>query len=238
MQARNNNRSHPSVILSDRSALPGRYAPLRLLATSLLLSAAVLAQTPAKMITFNQADTQHCKVVQAGGKPLLEATYEGTSVAIAMPVNRGNGEFLIFVAVSHAAPGAIEVNPKDFYGLFSDPAHTRFAFYDKAAETNGPAGDLSLSAEQSHIDPGSLRPGAQLGGPPPGGGSMGPEPPGGPPSGASAPSAYLRKAKIKQGEKTAGWVALRQPKGSKLEVHSTDMLDEVDIPVNGIVFRF
>ena len=211
---------------------------MRLFSASLFLSLTALAQTPGKMITFNQADSEHCKVVQAGGKPLLESTYEGTSVAIAMPVNRGNGEFLIFVAISRAASGSVQVDPKDFYGLFSDSAHTRFAFYDKAAETRSPAEDSSLSAQNSHIDPGSLRPGAQLGGPPPGSGP-GPEPPGGGnPSAASVPAAYLRKSKIKQGEKIAGWVALRQPKGSRLEVHPADMLDEVNIPVNGIVFRF
>lgn len=206
---------------------------MKLLLASLLLSVCVLAQTPPKTITFNQADTEHCKVVQAGGKPLLESIYDGTSVAIAMPLNHGNGEFLIFVVISRDASGAIEVDPKDFYGLFSDPAHTRFAFYDKAAETPGTAGDSGLSAERSHIDPGSLRPGAQLGGAP---GGQSTEV--GAPSNPSSPPSYLGKTKIKQGQKIAGWVALRQPKGSKLEIHPTDMLDEINILVNGTTFRF
>jgi hypothetical protein len=212
--------------------------PMKLLPASFLFSVTALAQTPPKMITFNQADTEHCKVVQVGGKPLLESTYEGTTVAIAMPLNRGNGEFLIFVAISQTTPETIHVDPKDFYGIFPDAAHTRFAFYDKAAEAYGQAGDSGLSAQSSHIDPGSLRPGAQLGGPPPGSGP-GPDSTGpGNPSATSAPAAYLHKSKIKQGEKTVGWVVLRPPKGSKLEVHPTDMLDEIDIPVNGTVFRF
>jgi hypothetical protein len=210
---------------------------MKLLIASLLFTIPALAQTPEKKITFNQADTQHCKVVQAGGKPLLESTYEGTSVAIAMPLNRGNGEFLVFVVVSQDAPGAAEVNPKDSYGVFSDAAHTRFVYHDKADEPHGPGGNPSLSAEQSHIDPGSMRPGAQLG-PAPGGGSM-PDPQGGPPAGGAAvPATYLRKSKVKQGEKVAGWVALRPAKGSKVEVKPTDMLDEVNVLVNGVVFRF
>lgn len=207
---------------------------IKLLLASLLLSVTALAQTPPKTITFNQADTEHCKVAQAGGKPLLESTYDGTSVAIAMPLNRGNGEFLVFVAISRDASGTIQIDPKNFYGLFSDPAHTRFAFYDKSAETQAGPDDSGLDAERSHIDPGSLRPGAQLGGAP-----AGPPPGSGAPAGASSPPpTYLRKTKIKQGEKIAGWVALQQPAGVKLEVHPTDMLDEVNIPVNGTIFRF
>jgi hypothetical protein len=212
---------------------------MRLLIASLFFVATAGAQTPPKMITFNQADKEHCKVVQAGGKPLLESTYDGTSVAIAMPENRGNGEFLIFVAIYRSDAGAVEVNPEDFYGVFSDPAHTRFAFYDEGDGAHGPPGNSSMSAEQSHIDPGSLRPGAVLGGPPPGSGSMGADAPGGPAGGgAGAPAAYLRKHKVKQGEKIAGWVALRPAKGTSVEVHPNEMLDEVNIPVNGVVFRF
>jgi hypothetical protein len=35
-----------------------------------------------------------------------------------------------------------------------------------------------------------------------------------------------------------GWVTLRPAKGTQLEVRQSDMLDEVDIPVDGVVFRF
>jgi hypothetical protein len=206
---------------------------IKLLLASFLLSVTALAQTTPQTITFNQADTEHCKVVQAGGKPLLESTYDGTSVAIAMPLNRGNGEFLVFVAISRDAPGTIQIDPKNFYAIFSDPAHTRFGFYDKSAETHASPDDSGLSAERSQIDPGSLRPGAQLGGAP-----GGPPPDPGAAPGASSPSAYLRKTKIKPGEKIAGWVSLQKPSGVKLEIHPTDMLDEINIPVNGTIFRF
>jgi hypothetical protein len=202
-----------------------------------------IAQVPARMVTFNQADTEHCQVVVAGGRPLLQSTFEGTSVAIAIPINRGNGDFSIFVAVSQAGSEAVQVNPKDFYGLFSDKDHTRFAFYDKAAEmesdVHAQAGNTGMSAANAQVDPGSIRPGAVGPGSPPAGGppdsgNQGPPGTGTPDTSA----AYLRKGKVKPGSGIAGWITLRQPKGGKLAVSPVDMLDEVDIPVNGILFRF
>ena len=50
--------------------------------------------------------------------------------------------------------------------------------------------------------------------------------------------AFFHKGKVKPGPGLAGWVTLRKPSGAKLEVRPTDMLDEIDIPVNGILFRF
>jgi hypothetical protein len=216
---------------------------MKRLALVLLLSGTALGQAPSKLITFDRIDTAHCKVVVASGRPLLESTYEGTSVAITLPVNRGNGEFLIFVAISRAGAGAIRVDPQDFFGLYSDAARTRFVFYDKAAElawqANGQAGSSDMSASNANVDPGSIRPGEVVGGPGGGGPPPGSGPPGGPPAAAAlASSAYLRRSKVKPGEKVVGWVVLRQTKGAKIEVHSADMLGEVDIPVNGIVFRF
>ena len=49
------------------------------------------------------------------------------------------------------------------------------------------------------------------------------------------PGSYLPKGKVKPG---AGWTTLRKPSRGKLEVNLPDMLDEVDIPVNGVFFRF
>ena len=68
---------------------------------SVLLISAGLAygQTPGKIIAFNKADTQHCKVVAVNGMPLLQSTYDGITVAIAMPINRGNSDISIFVAI-------------------------------------------------------------------------------------------------------------------------------------------
>ena len=219
----------------------------------LIISSAALAQGPEKMITFNRANTEHCKVGFAGGKPLLESTYEGTTVAIGMPMNRGNGEFAVFVVVARVDPGTIKVNPKDFYGLFSDPSHSRFTFVDKAAELQWQGGPQPPS---SGIPNGNAQAtvealAASIAGPPLGGGGQppgGPEdsgPPGAPPSaskngasGSASPALYLHSGKVQQGGKIFGWVTFRPAKGAKLEVHATDMLSEINIPVNGVVYRF
>jgi hypothetical protein len=213
--------------------------------TLFFISAAISFGQPAsKIITFNRADTEHCKVIIAAGKPLLQSTYEGITVAIALPINRGNGDFSIFVAVSRASSGAVQVDPKDFYGLYSDKDHTRFTFFDKAVELESEARaqgiNTGMSAANAQIDPSSIRPGAVgPGGPPPGGGP--PDSGNGAPSLTGSPtlsSAFFRKGKVKQGMGIAGWITLRQPKGGKLEVHPADMLDEIDVPVDGVLFRF
>jgi hypothetical protein len=166
------------------------------------------------------------------------------TVAIAIPMNRGNGDFSIFVAVSQTGTQTVRVNPKDFYGLYSDQNHTRFTFYDKAAEMNAAVhtqgANGEMSAANAQVDSGSIRPGAVgPGGPPPGGGPPDAGMSGAAPTGSpNMSAAYLRKGKVKPGSGIAGWITLRQPKGGKLEVHPTDMLDEVDIPVNGVLFRF
>src|SRR3974390_2609743 len=102
---------------------PG-FTPMKLLISCLLLSAAALAQNPvdAKVITFSRADAEHCRVITVAGKPLLESSYGGTSVAIGMPENKGNGEFSVYVSVYQIGIGAAHVNPKDFSALFPDPA--------------------------------------------------------------------------------------------------------------------
>lgn len=214
---------------------------MKCLAAFLLPVAMAFGQAPGKIITFNRADTEHCKVVVAGKTPLLQSTFEGTSVAVAMPVNRGNGDFSVFVSVSRAEHGTVRVNPQDFYGVYSDKDHTRFPFYDKAAEmaseTHSQGGNAQISASNAQIDPGSMRPGAVEGGGPPGGAMPGGPPPGAGP-GPSLSAVYFRKGKVKTGAGMAGWITLRQPKSGALEVHPSDMLDEVDIPVNGILFRF
>lgn len=124
--------------------------------------------------------------------------------------------------------------------MYSDKDHTRFTFYDKAAAmdaaTHIQGANEGMSAANAQVDPGSIRPGA-VG---PGGSPAGGIPSYGPSTTEhrNISAAYLRKGKLKPGPGIAGWITLRQPKGGKLEVRPTDMLDEVDIPVNGIVFRF
>ena len=105
---------------------------MKTLMVVLICGGFAFGQEPAKIVTFNKADTEHCKVVTVSGKPLLQSTYDGLTVAIAIPVNRGNGDFSIFVAISQAGTQTVQVNPKDFYALYSDQNHTRFTFYDKS----------------------------------------------------------------------------------------------------------
>ena len=217
---------------------------MKTLMVVLICAGLAYGQAPGKTITFNKADTERCKVVTVSGRPLLQSTYDGLTVAIAIPVNRGNGDFSIFVAISQAGTQTVQVNPKDFYALYSDQNHTRFTFYDKAGEVaapNQPPGaDGGMSASVAQIDPGSIRPGAMgPGGPPPGGGPPDADMSG--PSPTESPNmsaAYLRKGKVKPRSGIAGWITLRKPSGGKLEVRPTDMLDEVDILVNGVLFRF
>jgi hypothetical protein len=205
-----------------------------------LFAGVALGQAPGKVVTFNQADAEHCKIIVAHGKPLLLSTYEGTSVAIGMPLNRKNGDFSVFISVSRSGEGAIEVNPKDFYGVFSDKNQTRFRFFDSAAaiEMAHPevaAVPFSSANVQMEAPPTKLAP---VGGK----GSLGDGDVGNaPPSSLEAsnsPDIYLRKGRVKPGSTIAGWVTLRQPGAARLEVHPTDMLGEVDVPVNGVLFRF
>jgi len=105
------------------------------------------AQAPGKIVTFNRADTEHCKVIVASGKPLLQSTYDGTSVAIAMPINRANSDFSVFVSISRAQHGTIQVDPQSFYAVYSDKDHTRFQFYDKASEIARSSQRLAPRAE-------------------------------------------------------------------------------------------
>ncbi len=221
---------------------------MRILAASLLFSAAAVGQSAdnAKIITFNRADTEHCSVAVVGGKPLLESTYGGTRVAIGMPQNMQDGEFAVFVYVYQVAGGSVKVAPKEFFAVYSDAAHTRFPFYDKAAELEMNARAKAIAGGQSganlQLDMGMLGRDA--------GGAGGNGPPGGkvPPgkdgaAGAQIPAtggplAFLNKTTLKQGAGIAGLVYFRKPKGAKIQVAPTDMLGEIDIPVNGVVFRF
>lgn len=225
---------------------------MKLLISCLLLSTVALAQNPpdAKVITFNRTDAEHCKVIMASGKPLLETSYGGTSVAVGMPENMGNGEFSVYVSIYQIGIGAAHVIPKDFSAVFSDPARTRFPFYDKAKEVEaqgsaqGPG--TGMSATTNDIDRSMIR-----------GGPSGPGAAGLSPSetmkGDNVPEnqrqapntempaatpVFLQRAMVKQGSRAAGLVYFRKPKGSKIEVSPTGMLDEIDILLDGVVFRF
>lgn len=237
---------------------------MKILAYSLLLSTALLAQTPdnAKIITYNRADTVHCKVIVVNGKPLLETTDNGTSVAVGFLQNWGNGEFSVLVSITQVGPGAAEVNPKGISALYSDAAHTRLTWFDKGRDLDtqasirasglsqpgggppesGPVSDSS-AAMPAPTHPEAMRdmttnPGTrseeearqiQLRQT-----ADGPHPQQLDPA---HPPVFLRHTILKQGSRTYGHVFLRKPKG-KLAAAPTGILDEIDIPLNGVIFRF
>src|SRR5271165_3213873 len=193
---------------------------MKFLLSCVLLSTAALAQNPpdAKVFTFSRTDTEHCRVITAEGRPLLESSYGGISVAVGMPENKGNGEFSVYISIYPIGSGAAHVVPKDFSALYSDPAHTRFLSFDKAAETeaHGPAQPPAsgISAESNEIDRSVIRGG------PPGPGAAGLSPsetlkgddvPGkahpAPAVEMPAPApVFLPRATVKQGSRVAGLV--------------------------------
>lgn len=240
---------------------------MKLLISSLLLSAAALAQTPEspKIITFNRADTDHCKVVIVNSKPLLETTYDGTTVAINLPQNWANGEFSVFVAVVQVGTGEAEINPKEISALYPDSAHTRFRWFDKAHDLDtelsrrdaglgrpdgGPAGKSNPIGDSRSADPLPNHP-EMMPAPAPDAGTrseeemrqlqlrnQGGSTPAMPQLDPAHPPVFLRPTIVKQGSRVSGYVFLRRPKGSRVEVNPAAMLDEIDIPVNGVIFRF
>jgi hypothetical protein len=235
---------------------------VKLVLSYLLLSVAALAQThdaDTKIVTFNRADSEHCKVVVSNGKPLLETTYNGTTVAMTMPQNWGNGEFSVYLVLAQVGPGESQVNPKEITAIYPDPDHTRFRWFDKGHDLDTQAGILSSGPGPSGA---SSLGDSRSTSPPPNHPEQAPMVNASPntaseeearqaqlsngATGASTrpkldrvhPPAFLKHATVKQGSSVSGYVFLRKPKGSKVEATPNAMLDEIDIPVNGVIFRF
>lgn len=248
---------------------------MKLLGLLLVVPAFAIAQTSPTVITFSRGDTEHCRVLVASGKPLLATTYNGTTVAVSLPDNWMNGEYSLFVMVSHKGEGSAEINPKEIYALFSDPAHTRFSWFDKKHDLDTLASMRSQGMGQTGAAPG----GAPTG---PGGfgGSNGDSSGAAPPMthpevmamGASSdtnpgtrseaearnlqmrnaggnvpqrpqldpahPPVFLKHTTVKAESQVSGYVFVRKPKGFAQEITASSMLGEIDIPVNGVVFRF
>lgn len=232
-----------------------------------LTSISVVGQVSDKVksITFDRADREHCRVVMIEGRPMLQTEYGGMSVAVGLPVSTGGKDFRVFVVVKQTGPGLTRVKPKEFSALYSDPAHTRFPFYDKAAEVDKhtvrqETQESGIVAASSQADPGMQ------------GVSFGPAPeddkarqamaqraknedPNGPtreqeqareekqsnslPGTTVTPDElYLHQSTLHQGSAAEGLVYFRKPKRSKVNIGSQDLLFEIDIPLNGVVFRF
>lgn len=234
-----------------------------------------IGQTSSPVITFSRADTEHCRVLVANGKPLLASTYNGTTVAVSLPENWVNGEYSLFVMVSQKGEGSAEINPKEIYALFSDPAHTRFSWFDKKHDLEtlasmrsqgmgqpgagsgggpgGPGGFGGSNGDSSGAAPPMTHPEVMsIGGPGEtnqatkseaearnmqmrGGGAGGPQRPQLDPA---HPPQFLKHTTVKEGSQVSGYVFVRKPKGFAQEITANSMLGEIDIPVNGVVFRF
>jgi hypothetical protein len=244
------------------------------LAILLLTSLPLPAQVPGKIteIPFDRADPQHCRVVMIEGRPMLQTTYDGTSVAVGLPASSGDEDFRVFVVVQQSGPGRVQVKPREFFALYSDPAHTRFGFYDKAAEVEKrrvgqQTQESGQQVQDSAVVAASSEGDSEMQGVPSTPGAeadinrqataqrLKNEDPNGPtrdqeaareenqckalPGSAVTPDElYLRPSTLRQGTSSQGFVYFRKPKGSNLHIGPRDLLFEIDIPVNGVVFRF
>jgi len=224
------------------------------------------SETPEKgnVIPFDRTDAKQCKAVMIEGRAMRETVHGGTSVAVGESVGTRDGYFRVFVLVRQVGPGKIEVKPKQFSVLYSDAAKTRFSFYDKAAEINqrrreaarthaddeaelpvsprlpGYTGPLQSQGSTKAAKLGQLRKpdlneiagredaatqegraaGARLG------------------TTVTPEQLYLVRSTLKQGDFAEGFVYFKRPRRSKVHVGLNDTLREIDLPVNGIVFRF
>jgi hypothetical protein len=229
-------------------------------ATLLFLAGmAAAAQAQGNVIACDGADAVLCKATVIEGRPMRELVHDGTSVAVGKPVATVEGDYRVFVRVSRVGPGKAEIRPKHFSGFSSDTAHTRLAFYDKAAEINQRIRETNR-AQQAHDD--------ALDNAPRGTGStqaMGAnkaaklglrktnpndvaskqDEASGSHGGAQQAGTivtpeelYLIQSTLRQGDFAEGIVYFKKPKRSKVHGGLSDQLDEIDIPVNGAVFRF
>jgi hypothetical protein len=234
----------------------------------LLASISVMAQAAdkAKVINFDRADREHCGIVMIEGRPMLRTVYGGTSVAVGLPVSTAEGDFRVFVVIGHPGPGKARVKPREFTALYSDAAHTRFSFYDKAVRVN--RGQVSEEREE----PAGVETASSQGDPRLLGMPSTPDATGNidrqararrkknqdlngptreqedareakqnstlPGVSVTAGELYLRQSTLRQGRYAEGFVYFRMPQGAKLHVGPRDLLFQIDIPVNGVVFRF
>lgn len=51
-------------------------------------------------------------------------------------------------------------------------------------------------------------------------------------------AAFLKQGTLQPGTTAGGLVFFKKPKGAKLKIQPQDVLYQIDIPVNGTVFRF
>jgi hypothetical protein len=224
----------------------------------LISMAASAAQAPGNVIACDPANAGQCKATIIEGRPVRELVHDGTRVAVGKPMATVDGDYRVFVRITQVGPGKTEIRPKHFSGLSSDPAHTRFAFYDKATEINqrireanqqqAEEGDaLDIPNRGSHSPVMSPAKAAKLGLK-----KVDPDEVASRQSdaGASRGTAqkpgttirpeelYLSSGRLRTGDFSEGLVYFKKPRRSKVAAGVSDSLHEIDIPLNGVVFQF
>lgn len=228
-----------------------------------LASISTAAQVPGNVITCDPAAAAHCKTAVIDGRPVRELVHGGTIVAVGQPLATEEGYYRVFVRVTQVGPGAIKIRPNHFSGIYSDSAHTRFVFYDKAAEINQRIREANREQQADRGDelnsprrPGSSSPAQGIGAskaaklgrlrkPDPNEvagrqdestGSLHDAPQTG--TTVTPEQLYLTETTLRQGDSAEGFVYLKKPRRSKIHVGTSDPLREIDIPLQGVVFRF
>jgi hypothetical protein len=223
-----------------------------------LWSLSAAAQVAGNVIVCDPADAEQCKATVIESRPMRVLVHDGTSVAVGNPVATAEGDYRVFVRVSQVGAGKTDVRPKHFSGISSDAAHTRFAFYDKAAEVRQRIREASGAQPTDEDDaPDIARRGstqsmsaskaAKLGlrrTDPNEAVSREDEE-------ASArgrakvagttvtpEELYLSQSTLRQGDYAEGFVYFKKPRRSTVHVGLNDPLREIDIPMKGVVFRF
>ena len=212
------------------------------------------AAQEARVIDFDPADREHCSQVIVEGRPMRQTSAFGTSVAVGSPAGTSDGEFRVFVLIRQIGEGKARVKPGEFSALYSDPAHTRFSFHDIAAEIDARrmreareeflalnsqgdprAQSLDAGGSRDRVATGRRRSRGNLNGPTLDKADMNEKKPG---SVAAPGELYLREGALQPGTYASGIVYFRKPRRSTVKPGPTDSLFEIDIPVNGVVFRF
>jgi hypothetical protein len=256
-------------VKSAKSGSTHMKTSVLLLLLSLLSTTLAFGQgaDDSRVVPFNRADTQRCKVTQVDGRELLESVYGGTSVAISLPVTTSDGEFQLYVAVRQIGPGGIEIKPQDFGAYYSDPFHTRFLYVDKAAEMRmREAASRARTSDSGTVGANSRGDPEMPGNPPPPGSlnstaytgesrAVSGRDPNAPErqkeearedqekisrlaNSSDDQPGFLSPGMIQQGASVSGFIYFKKPKGFKVKSGQPGVLYQIDIPVNGMIFRF
>jgi len=235
--------------------IAGSGKAIKLTLFLLLTRFPIAGQVPGGVIHFDPADGEHCRVVTIERRSMRQTTFGGTSVAIGSPASTPDGEFRVFVAIRRTGEGKARVEPGEFSAFYSDSEHTRFSFHDIAAEIDarrmreareesnslalnsvGDSRTQSLDASgRDRVPNVRRRSRGNLNGPARETTDANEKMPG---SAAATGELYLRGVTLQQGTYASGIVYFRKPRRSKVKIGQSDALYEVDIPVNGVVFRF